>query len=201
MEIKRLVLGPLATNTYYLEKEGHVLLIDPASKAEKLFPLLEDKILDAVLLTHGHFDHIKAVDGLYKKYKMPIYLHQDDFIQATSKELYNQAVASFGFSSIINSPILAMDEGNQKIGPFEFEVYHTPGHTEGSVLYRFGQDLFTGDTLFKNGVGRTDLYGGSTSSLRQSLRFIRGLDPTLIIHPGHDEESLLSLELKHNPYL
>ena len=78
MEIKTFVLGPLQTNTYLLSIDDKAILIDPASKPEKCVELLGDKKLIAILLTHGHFDHIKAVDGLYKQYKCPVYLHKDD---------------------------------------------------------------------------------------------------------------------------
>ena len=78
MEINKLVLGPLQTNTYLLSIDDEVILIDPASKAEKLIEIIGDRKLLAILLTHGHFDHIKAVDGLYKQYGCPIYLHKDD---------------------------------------------------------------------------------------------------------------------------
>ena len=201
MIIKRLILGPLATNTYYLEIDGEVLIIDPASKSKKLFDLLKDKKVLGVLLTHGHFDHIRGVDEIYKEYHIPILLHGEDVFLATDESLYQENMKIFGVSGKITSPITSIQEGIQKIGSFEFEVYHTPGHTMGSVLYRFNDDLFTGDTLFKEGVGRTDLIGGSNRLLKDSLHFIKSLDPKLIVHPGHDEESTLGHEFMYNIYL
>ena len=88
-----------------------------------------------------------------------------------------------------------------EIGPFRFEVIFTPGHTDGSVVYRFGDDLFTGDTLFHLSVGRTDLPGGNTSKLRSSLRYFASLDDDVVIHPGHEEESMIGYELRYNPFL
>ncbi|MBO7677830.1 MAG: MBL fold metallo-hydrolase, partial [Erysipelotrichaceae bacterium] len=82
MIVRKLVLGPMATNTYLLEEEGKAILIDPASKAEKLLDILGDLELVAILLTHGHFDHIKAVDGLYQHYRCPVYLHEADEVIA-----------------------------------------------------------------------------------------------------------------------
>ena len=201
MEITRLVLGPLATNTYCLKIDNSVIIIDPAGRLDKMLPYLDQCNFLAILLTHGHFDHIRGVDSLYKAYHVPIYLNAADFDIATDPEEYRQNMIHFGFSASISSPILECQEGEHQIGPFKFTVYLTPGHTPGSVLYRFGNDLFTGDTLFKGSVGRTDLHTGNANMLKDSLRFIKTLDPELIIHPGHDEESTLAYEFANNPYL
>ena len=201
MKIERYVLGPIGTNTYLLEEEGKVLFIDPASKAEKLFPLLEGKELLGILLTHGHFDHIKAVDGLVKQYHCPVYLHPLDRELATSDELYQQDVRRFGFGAKITVPLTDLEEGELQIGPFKCEVIHTPGHTPGSVLFRFENDLFTGDTLFHGSIGRTDLYGGDWRQMKDSLRRIAELPAELNIYPGHEGLSTLAWEFQYNPYL
>ena len=88
MEVHTLILGPMQTNTYLLEEEGKILLIDPASKAEKIISLLGEKKPEAILLTHGHFDHIKAVDGLYQEYRCPVYIHEADEVLARDKPIY-----------------------------------------------------------------------------------------------------------------
>ena len=201
MKIERYVMGPIGTNTYLLEEEGKALLIDPASKAEKLFPLLEGKELLAILLTHGHFDHIKAVDGLVKEYRIPVYLHPADTEIATSEELYKQNMYRFGISARITVPLTGLQEGELKIGPFSCEVIHTPGHTPGSVLFRFGEELFSGDTLFKGSIGRTDLYGGDARQMKDSLRRIRELPAVCRVYPGHEGLTTLEEEFLRNPYL
>lgn len=199
MKIKRIIAGAFQTNTYLLEINDEAILIDPASKPEKLIEMLGDKKLIAILLTHGHFDHIKAVDGLYDKYKCPIFLNEED------KELVKDkhAAESFMISNCptISKPLTYLKEEKMKIGDFEFEVIFTPGHTKGSVCFKFKEDLFTGDTLFRGSVGRTDLKGGDNSKLKNSLRIIKELDGSLIVHPGHDEQSILDFELVTNPYL
>lgn len=197
MEIKTLVLGPIATNTYLLVEGKDAILIDPASKAEKLIDILGDYNLVAILLTHGHFDHIKAVDGLYDKYKCPVYLHRDDNKLARDK----YSGQDFGLVSYITCPSIDLKEEKYKIGPFKFEVIFTPGHTEGSVIYVFDSEIFTGDTLFRGSCGRTDLDGGNVSKLKESLRIFKKFDIDYDIYPGHDMPSKLSFELCNNPFL
>ncbi len=197
MELKSYVLGPIATNTYLLQMDNDVLLIDPASKPEKLIDILGDRNLLGILLTHGHFDHIKAVDGLYKKYNCPVYLHHDDEKYARDK----YSGIDFGISSYITCPTISPSEGKNKIGPFEFNVIYTPGHTPGSLIYIFDNKMFTGDTLFRLSAGRTDLAGGDDNALRQSLKIFKYCNKDYEIYPGHDAPSSLSFELENNPYL
>ena len=199
MDIRRFICGAFSTNSYLLTEGDQCILIDPASKPEKMIEVLKDKSLVAILLTHGHFDHIKAVDGLYDKYQCPIYLGKEDKDLIKDKH----AAESFMISNCptVTRPIEFYKEGNMEIGPFSFEVIFTPGHTPGSVCLKFGNDLFTGDTLFRLSAGRTDLKGGDNSALKSSLRIINNLEGDLIIHPGHDDESDLDFEKANNPFL
>ena len=197
MVIERYVLGPISTNTYLLKEDNKALLIDPASKAEKLIDTLGDTELIGILLTHGHFDHIKAVDGLYEKYKCPVYLHEDDEIIARDK----LSGEDFGLVSYISCPTVSLKEGNNKIGPFEFETIYTPGHTKGSVIFVFDDCIFTGDTLFRGSVGRTDLFSGDSRQLKQSLNIFKEFEKDYQIYPGHDEPTTLYYELATNYYL
>lgn len=197
MEIKRFVLGPISTNTYLLIEGNDAILIDPASKPEKLIELLGDLNLIGILLTHGHFDHIKAVDGLYEKYNCPVYLHEDD--ERLARDKY--AGESFGLVSYITCPTKKLNEGKLSIGPFNFEVIFTPGHTDGSVIYIIDENIFTGDTLFRGSVGRTDLDGGDMRKLKDSLRIFKQFEHDYQIYPGHDETTTLLDELANNYYL
>ena len=200
MKIERYIVGIFQTNTYLLSIEDECILIDPASKPEKMIEILGDRKLLAILLTHGHFDHIKAVDDLSKKYNCPVYLQKED------KEL----VTDRNQGNMFNQPIIAtvsvktidILEGITEIGPFKFETIYTPGHTKGSVCYKFDKELFTGDTLFKGSAGRTDLPGGSDKDLKSSLRIIKELKDDLNIYPGHEDTSTtLEYEKQNNPYL
>ena len=193
-------MGAFATNTYLLFENGQCLIIDPAGKAQKIADKIGDNQVLAILLTHGHFDHIKSVDALYKLYHCPIYLSLEDFElvdpkNAKIKNCYMNLTAS------ISSPLKAFNEGNYQIGPFKFEVVATPGHTKGSIIMVFDEMIFSGDTLFKDSVGRTDLYGGSESDLKQSIKIFKQFNHNYIIYPGHDEITSLEEELNHNEYL
>lgn len=197
MEIRRYIMGPLETNTYVLVEGKDALIIDPAGKGEKVIELLGDLNLLSILLTHGHFDHIKACDELYEHYHCPIYLMKEDEALARNKSSGER----FGVTSYIYSPIEYLKEGVMEISKFKFEVINTPGHTEGSCLFKFDKDLFTGDTLFKMSIGRTDFSTGNPNKMKQSLKLIKQLNPELIVHPGHESESTLEFELENNPYL
>ena len=185
MEVTRLVCGIFQTNTYILEIDNKIIVVDPACKVDKLLPYLNGKELLAVLLTHGHFDHIKTCDDLYKMFKVPIYIHEAD-IEMTKDKGWGRV---FGLQAVptISVPLVKLKETKYKIGPFNFEVLFTPGHSKGSVCYLFDDCIFTGDTLFKLACGRSDLEGGDISELKSSLRMLKTLNPSLIVYPGHDE--------------
>ena len=199
MKIERYVVGIFQTNTYLLSIDNECILIDPASKAEKMIDILGERKLLAILLTHGHFDHIKAVDDLYKKYKCPVYISKEDEI--LSRDRTQGETFSIPIANTITVPENFLKEGLMEIGPFKFEVIFTPGHTKGSVCYRFDNELFTGDTLFKNSAGRTDLFSSSDRDLKSSLRILKSIEDNLNIYPGHDELSTLDEEKINNPYL
>lgn len=199
MEVTRLVCGIFQTNTYILEIDNKIIVFDPACKVDKLLPYFNGKELLAVLLTHGHFDHIKSCDDLYKMFKVPIYIHEAD-IEMTKNKGWGRV---FGLQAVptISVPLVKLKETKYKIGPFNFEVLFTPGHSKGSVCYLFDDCIFTGDTLFKLACGRSDLEGGDISELKSSLRMLKTLNPSLIVYPGHDEITNLEYEIENNSYL
>ena len=199
LEVKCLICGALNTNTYLLFNGNDVVIIDPACKIEKLEPYINDKNVLAVLLTHGHFDHIKTVDDLYKRYNIPVYIHKDDEYLIRDK---NQSM-NFGLGEVIyvSSPCKYYEEGMLDIGPFHFEVIFTPGHTKGSVCLQIEDSMFTGDTLFRLSAGRTDLDGGDASKLKNSLRILKKIEKDLIIYPGHDAQTRLEIEKRENIFL
>ena len=196
MDIITVKVGILQTNCYILKHDAWAIIIDPRAKVQRILDALGDAKPLAILLTHAHFDHIGAINDVLAVHPVPIYLHPDDEALLHDPQLNYSFPKRFTVEAA-TLPYPAILE----LGPFRFEVIETPGHTEGSVLLRLGEHLFTGDTLFHLSIGRTDLKTGQPTHMKQSLRRIKDLHGPLTIWPGHDESTTLDHELKHNPYL
>lgn len=197
MEIRKLTLGIYQTNTYLVVQDNEIIVIDPVSKPERIQALIkENETLVGICLTHGHFDHIGAVDELVSIYNCPVFIHKDDYELTQDPEKNYSQTKKIKLKSKIE-----FYSDSMKIKSFNFDVLNTPGHTKGSVCLRFDNNLFTGDTLFKGSIGRTDLYGANPQEMKQSLRLLRSLQEDYIIYPGHDGITTLFDELKRNPYL
>ena len=197
MEIRTLTLGIYQTNTYLVINENDVIIIDPVSKADRIQSLLKDnESIVGICLTHGHFDHIGAVDDLVNIYHCPVFIHEKDFELTQDPEKNYSQTKKIKLKSKITfySDIM-------RVKSLDFEVLHTPGHTQGSVCLKFEDNLFTGDTLFKGSIGRTDLYSANPQEMKQSLRLLRSLNENYKIYPGHESATRLFDELKRNPDL
>ncbi|MCX7655514.1 MAG: MBL fold metallo-hydrolase [Treponemataceae bacterium] len=200
--ITTLVLqGPLDVNAYLLENGGHCLIIDPGFEKERLQQVVQYRnlIVDGILLTHGHFDHTSALDV----FPVPIYLHEAETIFLANDQW--NGYAEFGIPRPWDLQALSLIKLRQgDYIPFQknhLEVLHTPGHTPGSVCYRWENNLFSGDTLFKDAVGRWDLPGGDAKALRQSvLSLIETLDSSITVYPGHGEATTIGRERQLNVY-
>lgn len=197
MDITGLSVGCFGANCYLLNNGDDALMIDPGGDAKELVQLLNKKQLSlrAILLTHGHFDHIGAVPDLARKYDVPVVLAEAD------QALYHSPANCFPpFPCVPDLPETTPDV--PVIEGLECDVIATPGHSQGSVCYRFGGHLFTGDTLFRLSVGRTDLPGGDGRQLMKSIRerlWVLGDD--VQVYPGHGEPTTIGHERQHNPYL
>lgn len=200
MEINVLPLGQLGTNCYiFYEKGGKKCgIVDPGGQGEQLAQWLKDKGLEpeAILLTHGHFDHILGIPGLRKAWpEVPIYCHSADWGEGDTDEKFGQrfpTVRSFG-------NITPYREGDKvSVAGAELEVLETPGHTPGSVTLRAGDALFTGDTLFAGSMGRTDFEGGDENAMMASLRRLGELDGDYQVLPGHEGQTTLEREREGN---
>ena len=196
-QLQRAIIGPIATNVLFLINTNtkEILLVDPAEEAPRLIQYIKGQgfSLKGILLTHGHEDHTGAADDLCEMYGCRLYMHPADL------PLIDPANSRSGFCFPVYTET---EDPGKRITTVAFtaDVYHTPGHTAGSVCYRIRNHLFTGDTLFACDIGRTDLFSGSEEDMKESLRFLQTLPKDLAVEPGHGPSTTLSRELKNNPY-
>lgn len=203
--LKRIVMGDLATNCYLLgcPKTNEAAVIDPAEDSEILLDLIDEKgfQLNYIINTHGHGDHIGGNKQLKEKYSAKLLIHQlDEGMLVNPKKNF-----SFYMKKPVFSPApddYLRDGMCLDLGLLRLYIIHTPGHSPGSVSIRLNHIIFTGDTLFKEGIGRTDLPGGSQAVLMHSIKEkLLSLDSSSEILPGHGPASTLKHELEHNPWL
>jgi len=195
--VKRLEVGPLLTNCYILYwSDGRAIIIDPGDEANRIINTLRELDLDveAIILTHGHVDHIAALPELLNEFNVPFIAHSEE---KWLLKLVPQMGKIFGIKvrPIPLDKMVTISNGDEVAG---LKVMHTPGHSPGSIsLYGYGM-LFSGDTLFKDAVGRTDLPGGSEEKLCRSLKTLMRLPDETIVYPGHGEETTIGYERENN---
>lgn len=193
--VRGLPVGQLATNCYLIfdRESGEGLIIDPGDDADYIMRIIADEKIKPlkILVTHGHFDHILAVTELSLNYQIPFLIHKKD--EFLVKNAQRSAEHFLTTEKIIPPPPVDefLKEG-QKIpfGNYQLEVLETPGHTPGSVCFHLKTDniLFCGDTIFKDGVGRTDFSYSSPDDLEKSLQKIFSLPSQTTLYPGHGEK-------------
>jgi len=190
-------------NTYLLVSLDEAFIVDPTVSVGAMLKAVEKEgaSLKGILLTHGHFDHLFSLDPLRKDTGVGAYIHQKDAIMLTDGK--KNAFFDFFGKERTYAPAEHLLSGGEllPLGNEKLEVIHTPGHTQGSVCYRCGDILVTGDTLFSNTYGRCDLYGGNMTQMRESLKHLSSLDGNIVIYPGHGEAEILSNALSSVDYL
>lgn len=202
MEIKKMSLGAFQTNCYVISNENkQCIIIDPGANGKKVNKYLKENelILEAIFLTHGHFDHIGAVDYLYNLYNCDVYINELDIPLLHDKNLN---LSTFETPFVISCPIKnAVDR--IIIADFDVEWLHLPGHCPGSSMIRFVNEniIFSGDVLFLGSIGRFDFPLSSKHDTMLSLNKIKELNYDAIIYPGHGESTTLKTEQQNNPYL
>jgi glyoxylase-like metal-dependent hydrolase (beta-lactamase superfamily II) len=204
MEYKKIITGQLEVNTYVVpHANGDCLIIDPSDHCGDVVKYVQKEKLRpiAVLLTHGHFDHIMGIPEILGEYgDAKVFIHEDD-----RDRLYEPA----GNGSVFMGVEFAFDkeceplaEGAARVGGFEFTALHVPGHTQGGCAFVFGDVCFCGDTIFAGSVGRTDLPGGDSRRLIASIRDkILTLPPQTVLCPGHGGRTTVEREARSNPFL
>ncbi len=206
LEVFSTQIGLYQTNTYILRDtlSGETALVDPAVFDEHYQEFLCSHGVTSskyILLTHGHFDHICGAYPLKQKLGGLILIHSEDAICLRNAD-YSLTTSVKGYTQTVTEPDKELSDGDEiYLGNNKITVMHTPGHTKGSVIFITEGHIFSGDTLFKLSMGRTDLPGGSTKTLFKSLRAIGQIEGEYNIYPGHGEETTLSYEKRNNRYL
>ena len=194
LQIHTLPLGDYQTNCYILHQEGNrdCVVIDPGYEPEIILSYLSEKglTLQAILLTHGHFDHVGAVRELAAQTDCRVYINPKDLSMPpmlTAGPLYY--TNTYGEGDLLD------------IAGISFRVLETPGHTPGSVCLITENNIFSGDTLFCGSCGRTDLPGGDYRAMKESLKRLASIREDYSVYPGHGSNTTLAWEQKTNPYL
>ena len=197
MFFKQVHVGPMQNFSYIIGDEinKEAAVVDVGWEVDKLISICEKEKLkiNKIILTHSHYDHTQKVDELASKMNSTIYFHEDD---------YNE------IKRVIKNPnikIVKLKNNDEiKVGNIKIKVIHTPGHSPGAICLLFENKLLTGDTLFVNAIGRTDLQGGDSIQLFESLQKLKKLNDDVEIYPGHDYGeipfSTIGGEKKTNPY-
>ena len=200
------VVGPVQTNCYFLYREDtkDCVIVDPGDAADTIERKVSEKQGKPVgiLLTHGHFDHIMAADEVRKKYNIPIYASEKEETTLLNPKV-NLSVFGHG-SCTLDADVYLKDLQTVELAGFSVQMIETPGHTVGSCCYYLKDEgvLFSGDTVFRGSVGRTDFPEGSTAAIVRSLhRLLDALPDETEVYPGHDASTTIGYEKRYNPFV
>ncbi len=204
MKVYRFIVGQLMTNCYLVicEKTNESVLIDPGEISDELMENIKKFSLKAILLTHGHFDHIGGVRKIIDETGVPLLIHPLDAPMLKDPVLNGSYM--IGTEIITPEPSGFLSDGeNVVIGESALKVIHTPGHTEGGVSFVSGGEfVIAGDTLFKLSVGRWDLPGGDYATLIKTLQEkLAKMPDSMEVFPGHGDTTNIGLEKRYNPFL
>ncbi|MDD6794749.1 MAG: MBL fold metallo-hydrolase [Clostridiaceae bacterium] len=198
MIVNSLIAGMYEENCYIImdEKSKDAAIIDPGGSFERIKNTIEKMKCNIkfILLTHGHADHVGAVEALANEYKVPFYINK--------KDEEAMAVENYVFGDLRKADGYVSHDDTLRLGEEIISVIETPGHTPGGVCYLVDNKCFTGDTLFQGAVGRSDFYGGNGNELIRSIKEnLLVLDEDVEVYPGHGPCSTIGFEKRSNPFL
>lgn len=198
MIIKAIPAGIYGANCYIIgdEETKEAVVVDPGGDAPVLINAIEkmDVKLKYILLTHGHIDHVEAVEELKKKYNVPFYINEEDEVMMMN--------GTYVYGKLPKADGYLTEENKFTFGKYEIKCIHTPGHTPGGISFLIEDKVFTGDTLFQGSIGRTDFEGGDYNQIISSiLNKIIPLGDAVEVYPGHGPKSSVLFEKTRNPFL
>ena len=200
MGIKKYVIGAFETNTYVVTKGNKAVIVDPGLDFNLILDDIKDLEIEAILVTHGHIDHIDGCGFL----NVPIYVGKEDLRNFKDKtySLYSMTRSNPSYN-VNNLNLIEVSDNDEIVLPsFTFKAIHTPGHTVGSYCFLYYKNLFSGDTLFKGSIGRTDFPSGSLKTMISSLKKLKEmLSDDVVVYPGHEDKTTIKEEKKNNLYL
>ena len=205
MNLYVLPVGPFEVNCYLARQpDGAAVLFDPGADADAIRAWVDEHEarVEAILITHGHMDHLSALARIAEATSAPIYMHPADARWAFSPT--NHMPPYYVVPERPAAPILPVSESEPiRIAGLEIQIIETPGHTPGGVCYYIpsAATLISGDTLFRNSVGRTDLPGASSRTLAESLKKLAALPPTVRVYPGHGDSTTIGNEVENSYFM
>ncbi|HVH15489.1 MAG TPA: MBL fold metallo-hydrolase [Candidatus Angelobacter sp.] len=203
-EIHSLVVGQLQTNCYVITSRREAIILDPGDESERILKFIKDisATPTRIVATHTHFDHVLGVDGVRKATKTPFLIHPDDLPMLESMQSRVRQFMGFEVPPPPKVDGYLNDGDSLKVGGETIRVLHTPGHSPGSISLSGDGYVLTGDALFNESIGRTDLPGGDLNALIHSIRErLFKLDDDTIVYPGHGPETTIGGEKLANPFV
>lgn len=203
--IDTIVTPGMGVNCYLVscDKTKKAVLIDPGAGSKRISEWLKEKDLDIelIILTHGHYDHIGAVEYLRNELNVKVAIHQDDAEMITDPAKNFSKLLGLNIS-LHPADIILQDNQEISVGEMTIKILHTPGHTPGGICILTEQGVFSGDTLFDGSIGRTDFPGGDLKTLLKSIREkLLVLSDEIKVYPGHESATTIGEERKSNPYI